>query len=388
MDSCDVLIVGGGPAGSSCAWQLRGAGLDVVVLDQAVFPRHKVCGGWITPAVLAELQIDPAEYARSRVLQPITAFRTASIGGPAIETGYGTPVSYGIRRCEFDDYLLRRSGARLILGAPLKTLKRSGDHWFVNGELEAPLLVGAGGHFCPVARLTGAKSAGEKAVVAQEVEFELDAEQRAGCRIEAERPELYFCSDMKGYGWCFRKQDFLNIGLGRMDQHRLGEHVSGFVDFLRSSGRLNFEIPAAMLGHAYLLYGSSSRKVVDDGLILTGDAAGLAYAQSGEGIRPAIESGLLAAQTILSAQGNYGQDALEPYRALLDRRFGNSGKDWTSTLGQHLPGAWIGALGRLLLRNRWFTRQIVIDRWFLHSSLPVLNSDPVEMAPEVPASIA
>ena len=114
MDPCDVLIVGGGPAGSSCAWRLRGSGLDVAILDKAVFPRHKVCGGWITPAVLAELEIDPAEYGRGRVLQPITAFRTGSIGGPAIETLYGAPVSYGIRRCEFDDYLLRRSGARLL----------------------------------------------------------------------------------------------------------------------------------------------------------------------------------------------------------------------------------------------------------------------------------
>ena len=149
-------------------------------------------------------------------------------------------------------------------------------------------------------------------VVAQEAEFEMDAEQRAGCRVQPERPELYFCRDMKGYGWCFRKQNFLNVGLGRLDQHRLGEHVSGFVQFLKSSRPATFDIPAGMLGHAYLLYGGSTRKIVDDGLLLMGDAAGLAYEQSGEGIRPAIESGLLAANTISAAQGNYGRQALEP----------------------------------------------------------------------------
>ncbi len=62
MDACDVLIVGGGPAGSSCAWRVRNAGLDVAILDKQVFPRDKVCGGWITPAVLDELEIDLGEY--------------------------------------------------------------------------------------------------------------------------------------------------------------------------------------------------------------------------------------------------------------------------------------------------------------------------------------
>jgi flavin-dependent dehydrogenase len=67
MDSCDVLIAGGGPAGSSCAWMLRSSGLDVAILDKETFPRNKVCGGWITPAVLDELEIDPAEYSRALV---------------------------------------------------------------------------------------------------------------------------------------------------------------------------------------------------------------------------------------------------------------------------------------------------------------------------------
>src|SRR5437660_7498937 len=124
MDTCDVLIVGGGPAGSSCAWRLSESGLDVVVLDKQVFPRDKVCGGWITPAVLSELEIDTREYGQRRMFQPIRGFRTGCIGGEMIDTNYGATVSYGIRRREFDDYLLRRSGARLVEGVDLKTLER------------------------------------------------------------------------------------------------------------------------------------------------------------------------------------------------------------------------------------------------------------------------
>jgi menaquinone-9 beta-reductase len=373
MDTCDVLIVGGGPAGSSCAWRLRQSGLDVVVLDKRVFPRDKVCGGWITPAVLSELEIDTREYAQLRVFQPITGFRTGCIGGEMIETNYGVPVSYGIRRREFDEYLLRRSGARLLEGVDLKTLEHCDGEWIANGGLRTRLVVGAGGHFCPVARLTGAKSVGESVVVAQEVEFEMDEQQRAGCAVSPEIPELYFCADFKGYGWCFRKQNFLNVGLGRMDQHRLSEHVAAFLRFLKSTGRLGFAVPQALLGHAYLLYDASTRKITDDGMLLIGDAAGLAYSQSGEGIRPAIESGLLAAKAILAAQGRYDRRTLEVYRTLLGARFGASGEHWVTKLGRHLPSRLIQALGERLLGMRWFARDVVIDRWFLHAGEPTLE---------------
>src|SRR3990172_8871 len=110
MNACDVLIVGGGPGGSSCAWTLRAAGLDVVVADAAVFPRDKVCAGWITPQVIAELALDTDTYRQGRTFQPITAFGVGVIGTASeVATTYGRAVSFAIRRCEFDQYLLQRS---------------------------------------------------------------------------------------------------------------------------------------------------------------------------------------------------------------------------------------------------------------------------------------
>jgi flavin-dependent dehydrogenase len=105
-----------GLAGSSCATLLRAAGLDVVVMDRQTFPRDKVCAGWITPAVIQTLQLDVDDYRSSRVLQPITGFVTGMEGRRPRVIDYGRVVSYGIRRCEFDHYLLKRSGARLWLG--------------------------------------------------------------------------------------------------------------------------------------------------------------------------------------------------------------------------------------------------------------------------------
>lgn len=373
MDSCEVLIVGGGPAGSSCARSLREAGMDAVVLDKSEFPRDKVCGGWITPAVVRELEIDLDEYAQGRVLQTITSFRTSRMGGLEIETDYGRTVSYGIRRVEFDDYLLRRCGARPMLGTPLKSVERRGDSWIVNGAICARLLIGAGGHFCPVARFLGSTARKENAVAAQEIEFELSQEQADGCAIRGETPELYFCPDLKGYGWCFRKGNFLNIGLGRLDAHSLPAHVSEFVRWLKESGKVMFDLPAAMRGHAYLIYRETKRPICGDGVLLIGDAAGLAYSQSGEGIRPAIESGLLAAKAIVEARGEYTQERFDGYRAALMARFGDPQSDWLTRAGRRLPQAWMQSIAGRLLRTHWFSRRFVLEQWFLHTNEPTLD---------------
>src|SRR5579863_7443511 len=177
MDTCHCLIVGGGPAGSSCARALVRAGLDVLVLDKAAFPRDKVCAGWITPAVVQELELDLDDYRRERTLQPITGFRTGLIGGRQVATKYNRVVSYGIRRCEFDHYLLARSGARMQLGQSFKSLRRDQDQWIVNEEIRTPLVVGAGGHFCPVARQVAQPLDEQAVVLAQEIEFQMSAEE-------------------------------------------------------------------------------------------------------------------------------------------------------------------------------------------------------------------
>lgn len=369
MENCDVLIIGGGPAGSSCAWQLRQQGIDVMVMDKAQFPREKVCAGWITPAVLEALRLDTEAYAEKNVLQPITAFRTGLIDGDNVETRYPTTVSYGIRRYELDDYLLQRSGARLQLGQALQSLKRNGDQWIVNDAIATPLVIGAGGHFCPVARFMGAKlGSDEPAIAAKEIEFEMNPAQRENCQARGDMPELYFCRDLQGYGWCFRKGDYLNIGLGREDNHQLSEHLKYFCDFLKQRGRIPQDIPDSFHGHAYLLYGHAVRKQVDDGILLVGDAAGLAYPQSGEGIRPAVESGLMAAATILNAREDYRREQLLPYASRLVERFGKAAPSRTG------PAFIRNLLAGKLLNSKWFTRHVVLDRWFLHSHQPGMQA--------------
>ena len=176
MVTCDALIVGGGPAGSTCAWQLRRAGLDVMVVDAATFPRDKVCAGWITPQVVTALRFDTEAYAGRRTCQPITGFRVGLIGGRGeTAVAYDRPISFGIRRCEFDHYLLQRADARLVLGAPIASIRRERGQWIVNDEIRAPMLIGAGGSGCPVARMLNGVTHARPLVVAREAESRIDA---------------------------------------------------------------------------------------------------------------------------------------------------------------------------------------------------------------------
>lgn len=372
MRSCDVLIVGGGPAGATCARQLVRAGLDVLVMDKQRFPRDKVCAGWITPSVVDALELKCTDYAQGRVMQPIHGFRTGIIGEVSVETRYPHAASFGIRRREFDDYLLQRSQARLKLGESMRTMVRDENGWLVNSEIRTPLVVGAGGHFCPVSRLLGTqqgqgktRDTAETIVCAQEIEFPLSAEERSKCRFANDVVELYFCPDLKGYGWCFPKGNYLNVGLGREDNHRLPEHVEQFRHWLVQRGSIPRHLPGKFNGHAYLLYPTSRRKLADDGVLLVGDAAGLAYPQSGEGILPAVESGLFAAQVILDAAGDYRQHKLEPYVMRLEARFGERNRCQTGAVW--LPQAFRQKLAKHLMATAWFARHVVIDRWFLHA---------------------
>lgn len=362
----DLLIIGGGPAGSTLAWALRDTGMTIAIMDKEEFPRQKVCAGWVTPAVMRELSIDLEDYAQGRVLQAINGFRISQLGQKQVQSHYpGDPVSYGIRRIEFDDYLLRRSKAKLLTGKAFKHMERADIGWCINDEIGAKLVVGAGGHFCPVARAIGAKGVGEVAVAAQEVEFEMTAEQAAACSIEAEVPELFFTPDLKGYGWIFRKGNFLNIGLGREDKHRLSSHVQDFIQYLRQHNKIPFDIPEKFNGHAYLLYPHATRKIVSDSVILIGDAAGLAYPQSGEGIRPAVESALLAARVITTCNGDYSATQLEPYQELIEQRFGERQPE--PALMERLPSGIKQLVAAELMKTNWFTQKILTDRWFLQS---------------------
>jgi flavin-dependent dehydrogenase len=171
---------------------------------------------------------------------------------------------------------------------------------------------------------------------------------------------LYFCRDLDGYGWCLPKGEYLNVGLGHRDHHAFGAEFRAFVAFLED----RHLVPDAHLlpwrGHAYLACGAGARPLLADGLLLIGDAAGLAYPTSGEGIRPAIESALIAARTLIAAGGHYNREALQPYAEAMMRQHPRVRP------AAYLARALRQPLGRAAMSSPRFVKHVVLGRWFLH----------------------
>lgn len=316
----DAIVVGGGPAGSTCAWKLRDAGLDVVVLDRMAFPRAKLCAGWVTPDALTDLQLDQSDYPHGFLVFGELCLHWKML------TAKQQSRQYSIRRFEFDDFLLRRAGAR-VLQHKVRDIRRDGSDYVVDGEFRCKYLVGAGGTACPVYRTLFHERNPRSSVLqtaTYEHEFVYDWKD-ARCHL------WFFDDGLPGYAWYVPKANgYVNIGLGGMasQMKRQGRHVRQFwrkfVSRLEKRGLVRFG-DYRPGGYSYYLRGNAD--VVSDGnAYIVGDSAGLATRDMCEGIGPAVRSGLLAARSIATG-ADYSIAGVNKFSGsgvvsrLLERRF-------------------------------------------------------------------
>ena len=292
MRSCEVIIVGGGPAGSSAAWRLQRAGAEVLVLDRERFPRLKLCAGWITPEVVRELGMDLDDYPHRLLTVPRLRVHYGRWSLPV------PCVQHSIRRFEWDAWLLERAAAP-VEQHNVRDIVADGADYVIDGAYRCRYLIGAGGTRCPVYRNLFRElnpRAHELQIVTLEHEIEYDW-QDGDCH-------LWFCEQgLPGYSWYVPKESgWLNVGIG------------GFAERIKSAGqdiKAHWAQFAAKLdggltrgthydpsGYSYFLRGRVD-VVRRDNAFITGDAAGLASRDLGEGIGPAIRSGLRAAAAIL-----------------------------------------------------------------------------------------
>jgi flavin-dependent dehydrogenase len=321
----DVVIVGGGPAGSTCARFLTRGGARVAVIDRADFPRVKLCGGWLSTPIWEALGITPRDYSGGLWEWNACHVRFGGVDRTIACRGWF------IRRFELDDFLLRQCGAELRLGVTVQEIRRAdvdaepesqeggaghrdhptGGPWSVAG-VRARHLVGAAGTHCPVARLL-APPRPMGPVGVQEHEFRADAGAIARSRVGGDgEPELLLHDDLSGYSWNVPKTDWINVGSGTVDPTQVRAAWRRARARFCDAGHVPAESahqlePKAMKGHSYYLYDPAhldGAARVDEGgnggAYLIGDSLGLAQPLTAEGILPAVISGRLLAEAILA----------------------------------------------------------------------------------------
>jgi len=159
VSDCDVLVVGAGPAGSTCAALCAQAGRKVILIDRSDFPREKVCGDCVNPAAAAVLdrlgvsgRLSASPHSRPREVEFV------SRGGRAIRLPIPRGSGFAIRRSDLDDVLLRRAqelGASVRAACTLTGLRRGWVAETSLGPISARVLIAADGRNSTTLRLLG-----------------------------------------------------------------------------------------------------------------------------------------------------------------------------------------------------------------------------------------
>jgi geranylgeranyl reductase family protein len=318
----DAIVVGAGPAGSTCAYRLAAAGASVLLLDRARFPRDKPCGGGVTgrAARLLPFSIAPV------VEDTVTSVRMRLRYGSWFERGEGEPLVLMTQRIRLDSFLAEQAvaaGAELRDGVKVEAVEalRGGVEVTAGGErLGAEVLVGADGVNGLCARRLGL--GGNQAVgVALEgnVPYDRLGEGYRGLAV------LELGLVPGGYGWVFPKGDHANIGIGGWGSQ--GPGLRGHLGALCAAHGVILGDLEDVRGYRLPL--RSPRSTLARGRAsVVGDAAGLVDPVSGDGMFEAFLSGKLAAEAALDVLAGRS-DGLEPYGERLSRQ-----------LGTHLWASW------------------------------------------------
>jgi len=306
----DLLVIGGGPAGATCARRAAEKGLDVVLVEKAVHPREKPCGGALSPRVIDLLDFD-VSHLFEREYQGALLHTPAGKQTVLTHDGF---KGYLIQRSKFDDFLVKKAieaGVEVIQGIEVVAIEqlRTGIRALgVGDSYKAHILVGADGVNGITSKQLRIRDKWDSDSVALCINAEVpmnpsDIEQVMAPKGDHSLTvlDLYFGLVELGYGWCFPLRESLNIGIGcRADKaqglrdkwERLISHIEKTKGCkLEIAGEKSARVPAGGVNGRYVARRS----------MLIGDAAGLASPVSGEGISYAIESGILAADVAFDA---------------------------------------------------------------------------------------
>ncbi len=359
----DVIVVGAGPAGASTAYHLAAAGVDVLVLEKAAFPRDKVCGDGLTPRAVRQLvgmglDLDQPGWQRNHGLRIVGAGHRLELRWPELATF----PDFGLvrTRADLDEILARhaqKAGARLhertsVTGPVVDertgrvvgvTARAVDDHTGKAGRTTGPQVT----YTAPVVVACDGVSA--RLGMAVGIRRRENRPMAVGIRGYYATPrhddpwmeswlELWegppgHSALLPGYGWIFGVGDgTANVGLGVLDTSPAFRSVD-YRDVLRRwlahtppEWGFSEENRVGGLKSAALPMGFNRKPHYRDGLMLVGDSAGMVNPFNGEGIDYALEAGEVAAHTVVQAlvrrDGPGRERVLRGYAAAMDSAYG------------------------------------------------------------------
>ncbi|MEI6249522.1 MAG: geranylgeranyl reductase family protein [Actinomycetes bacterium] len=321
-NDADVIIVGAGPGGSATAAHLARSGVKTLLLEKTEFPREKVCGDGLTPRAvkeLLELNIDLTTHGwiKNKGLRIIGAGHRLELAWPELSVF----PDYGLvrTRADLDEILAKRAadlGADLhqstAVTGPVMEEDRIVGVTTKNAAGEertyrAPIVVAADGNSSRLSLSMGLTKRDDRPLgVAVRTYFRSPRHEDDWLESWLElwdRDRL-----LPGYGWIFGVGDGTsNVGLGILNSSPAFSNVDYRALLMRWVASMPKEwgyVPEEMVGPirgAALPMGFNRTPHLHKGMLLVGDAGGMVNPFNGEGIAYAMESGRIAAETIVES---------------------------------------------------------------------------------------
>ena len=336
---CDVLIAGGGPAGSGLAFHLASRGYKVIVAEAEKFPRDKVCGDGVSPIALAELHTmgitGTEKFTKANEISKVGLF----IKNDKVFINLSKPEHLPfhariIPRIELDNWIYeaaKKAGAIYLESTRVMSFQITTDAALVQlkqeqktFQLKTKVLVGADGSSSTIARqMNGAKPKDEFQLLGLRAYYE-------NVNGPTDRVDIYFTGEsFPGIFWMFPKGPAgANIGMAMVSQtlpHKpshvkelLAAHIKNNPDIAERIG--NGKIDGKIDGWPITFFNAKSN-ITGNRLLLAGDAAGLINPLSGDGIQYALLSARWAADTLETClqKNDFSATALYAYRKTIDK---------------------------------------------------------------------